>query len=729
METPNIPPNQAVYEELYSNISEILKLLANDNDTDYVHFTNEEQKSYGEFLHHYIGELQCCLNTIENPQVQIAFCGYTSSGKTSLINKLLGSETFRELDAEESGVSCYISKGDEDKFVLHEYSETDDGLIATEVNLEEFKKKTSMTIGEDFYESIDCSEVTLNNPHIPDNIKWIDTAGLTSKGKKNKLERLEAVIENADAIVWVSGNGGSGGFLNQGEVTYLQSLFNNGYKHPIFLVNNIFIAPKNWATWSKKSNKELDKLVQDLNMGERSPEEAPIYTIIDKEWHQLFTADILKNKKASVANAFQDYTPIIIPVSELDKLYQDPHSVRSMYIMQFLHSSKAAMVELHSFSTYYEVKRIENDLHFEHFRNKISQLNHPNHNWVFNSRVAKVQRYIRDFKQAIQSFIVQWDNTIKAKEQLMNEMEKKSIVQINEAITKRLDNMINIMENGKKSALNKFQSEHQKLLETTEKKLLELDSDATSVDTWNSFVAETIDQYLYFDNGLRKNNYSYNDRHITKIKFANGKLQDTTNTKCEIEGKSGKGGVMTRQMESEFYESYIEGGQLNPDIKLILFNNYFSHLNYDFLMKYRLKISDFGDSYMWNPFSNYNGDDFPYKQIFMGYIESTNNNAVAGNLIRFFVQSKNEFKNYNLLNIRSSIEHTKKIICESYDERISYLQKIKKKKIESDKIEFLNTFRDEYLSEYYEVANTLKSCDEQASTLLFRLQLHSILRP
>lgn len=716
MKSNTIPSYKEAYQRILSIIPTIYQPITAGIEKDYLHLQQFEDYTK-EVFQEYIKYLDECTHYATRNEVGVAFAGYFSSGKTSLINKLLGDSIFRVTAGEESGVSCYISKGGANRFFLNYFTENNEDFRTQEVSYEDFKAKTSMSeLGDGRFDSIATATVELNNPNIPDNITWIDTAGLTTQNNEMKRARLSHSIGNADVIVWICKSGGSGGFLTQDEQTLLLGLSNHSFNTPIFLINNINIEVNDWKDWIENTEDEIKESIQ------KDDKYFVSNTFIQKAWQQLYTEDYLANKVEIVKDVFRDHTPIVPSIEELEKLYAEPNSERTKSILEFIHSKKPVHVQLHSFSTYKKCSFIENELSFEHFRKQLNQLNHKEHPLIYHSRIAKIKFVAKQLFEELSEHHSIWVAKVVTNEDSLLAIEKTVQSDINEIITTYFDKAISELENHKKEAIAKFEKEHENLKREYLNKYNSLNNASISATSWNSFVDDINVRYLYYD-GDNRGDYDYQipDEHAKYTYTSEGQSQSITQSIIGKDNK-GKGFDMTLQLLTHcdnvmgdlFKELWVK-------IYTNLYESYYLHLleNTDWFNE------QFKDSILqYIKKETYKSLLPPFKIICLGFVLTK-----TDFLSNYDPFSKMPTKLTSIVNVEESIKKTKANITEAYDNYINYLKNLKKCKIEEDKTAFLKLFKDEYLREYYDIQKLLKDSIDKCSDLLEELQLHSVLRP
>jgi len=137
---------------------------------------------------------------VGNP-VRVVFGGHFSSGKSTVINALLGRSLLPTSDYPETGVPCVITSGKANRVEVMsagrpvELPFTRDA-IAHEVSLVDDDGEYRERIRD-----IDQVNVELVENAPPDGVEWIDSPGINDSDSSTALAR--AVADYADVLVWV----------------------------------------------------------------------------------------------------------------------------------------------------------------------------------------------------------------------------------------------------------------------------------------------------------------------------------------------------------------------------------------------------------------------------------------------------------------------------------------------------------------------------------------------
>jgi Dynamin family len=145
--------------------------------------------------------LNLCAGVLVREQVRIVFGGHFSSGKSTLINMLIGRPLLPTSDYPETGVACAITAGPADRIRVR------DGLVKVGIpfSTESIAKYVSL-IGEDgdyrkAVRAVTEVDIMLAKAPAAPGVTWIDSPGINDMAEMTR--RAAAVAEDSDVLVWV----------------------------------------------------------------------------------------------------------------------------------------------------------------------------------------------------------------------------------------------------------------------------------------------------------------------------------------------------------------------------------------------------------------------------------------------------------------------------------------------------------------------------------------------
>lgn len=119
--------------------------------------------------------------------VLVTFGGYFSSGKSSLLNMLIGTPLLPTGDLPETGVPCVLQSGDADQVTVR----AGVGVAEIPFRTDAISKYVSLLGADgDYQESVKAVRevrITVRNPCIPGGATWVDSPGVNDKEAISEL--------------------------------------------------------------------------------------------------------------------------------------------------------------------------------------------------------------------------------------------------------------------------------------------------------------------------------------------------------------------------------------------------------------------------------------------------------------------------------------------------------------------------------------------------------------
>lgn len=142
-----------------------------------------------------------CACFLAADQVRIVFGGHFSSGKSSLINMLIGRPVLPVSEYPETGVPCVISSAESDQI----QAQTEQGAVRLAFTTESIARCVSL-IGDDgdYREApraVNKLSITLASGPLAPQVSWIDSPGIDDTAEMT--ERAAVAAEDGDVLVWV----------------------------------------------------------------------------------------------------------------------------------------------------------------------------------------------------------------------------------------------------------------------------------------------------------------------------------------------------------------------------------------------------------------------------------------------------------------------------------------------------------------------------------------------
>jgi predicted GTPase len=147
------------------------------------------------------GRLAVIADRLGASQATVTFGGHFSSGKSTVINALLGRPLLPTSDYPETGVPCMITAGPEDSAVARRGGRTENLAVSAEaiarvVSLIDARGGYRAEIG-----TVTQVEVTLGGGALPGGLVLVDSPGINDTDAMT--ERAAATASRADILVWV----------------------------------------------------------------------------------------------------------------------------------------------------------------------------------------------------------------------------------------------------------------------------------------------------------------------------------------------------------------------------------------------------------------------------------------------------------------------------------------------------------------------------------------------
>jgi predicted GTPase len=252
--------------------------------------------------------LNMCAGMLVREQVKIVFGGHFSSGKSTLINMLIGQPLLPTSDYPETGVACAITAGTSDRIRIR------DGLVMLGIpfSTESIAKYVSL-IGEDgdYREAVRTVtevDITLAKAPAGPGVTWIDSPGINDTPEMTR--RAAAVAADSDVLVWVVNSRQPVAEVEQELLS--ERIRTHGAASVVFVVNAFLEADthENWRWF----------------LAERAPyHQQRIATIVDTG--QVAQQVVFTSARAAMGQAFGYGVP---EVRALLRLLSDPGQPRVM---------------------------------------------------------------------------------------------------------------------------------------------------------------------------------------------------------------------------------------------------------------------------------------------------------------------------------------------------------------------------------------------------------------
>ena len=247
--------NAAVIQ--YETVAQMLHALSNDiqgacsfADENTTHLLDEEKKWLQTCYAHLLSEVNTGIYRLLNPTVKLVFGGCFSSGKSSILNRLLQRKELPTSILPETGVCCFIRSGlnrvariiDKQNNLRETLSSFDSATLENIISLSENHNR------QDIHD-IDRMELEYPGISIPENTVWIDSPGIGDRydGNEYSEARAKELYQQADILVWVHSSAKP---LKEKEIEALQAHITGNTPSAVLFVYNAWIendfSPAEW---------------------------------------------------------------------------------------------------------------------------------------------------------------------------------------------------------------------------------------------------------------------------------------------------------------------------------------------------------------------------------------------------------------------------------------------------------------------------------------------------
>jgi hypothetical protein len=178
--------------------------------------------------------------------VRVTFGGYFSSGKSSLLNMLIGDPLLPTDDLPETGVPCLLRSGDADRVLVR----TSDGVTEIPFRTEDISRYVSLLgAGGEYRDSIRAVQdvrVILRSRPIPADATWVDSPGVNDQQAITEL--AAGLARDGDVLVWVTKSGQSMGLVEQ---DFLAGHLAEAGPASVTFVLNVILDADTEAAWER----------------------------------------------------------------------------------------------------------------------------------------------------------------------------------------------------------------------------------------------------------------------------------------------------------------------------------------------------------------------------------------------------------------------------------------------------------------------------------------------
>jgi predicted GTPase len=216
--------------------------------------------------------LRSIASRLEARTVTVTFGGHFSSGKSTVINALLGRPLLPTSDYPETGVPCTISAGKADRVVIVRENRTEDLDFRTEAIASVVSLIDSGGSYRPEIRDIRQLDVTLANGSLPRGITLVDSPGINDTAAMT--ERAAAAARRADIVLWVVNSGQP---LAETEQAFLGEHMAGSTAALVMLVNAFLPAEteQRWRWFLAERGPRLRVRIDEALRPDNSPEVPP----------------------------------------------------------------------------------------------------------------------------------------------------------------------------------------------------------------------------------------------------------------------------------------------------------------------------------------------------------------------------------------------------------------------------------------------------------------------
>lgn len=282
---------------------------------------------------------------LEKNEHGIVIAGETSSGKSTLINKILGIKLFKGRLNESTSTICKIRNSDQIRVITTNMTgEVEEKCFSDTCNLQQrenlsafrrfLKKRTDLThVSPDFRVDFQTVDIELPVPFLKGNTILVDTPGLGGSG--NVTQKLIEYLPNAWAFIFVIDVSSAGGLQKDRLPEILQRITNlrKQSEMPCFSPENAVFITNKWDLVKK----QIDSSDKDSSESDDEDENQiweKLKKDITQEWpfvkmeniFKMNLKDVSSKKHNNSRTSFEDFQKILASmVDKAEDIRVDEH--------------------------------------------------------------------------------------------------------------------------------------------------------------------------------------------------------------------------------------------------------------------------------------------------------------------------------------------------------------------------------------------------------------------
>nr|WP_320013497.1 dynamin family protein [uncultured Desulfobacter sp.] len=200
--------------------------------------------------------LQSVQHNCLQPQVTLTFGGHFKSGKSTVLNAMLGQKLLPTDDFPETGAICVLTSGQENAAEVF----LAQGEHRVECNTTAIRREIALTsqVGErrSIVNNVKQLDIKIKGDVIPALVRWIDSPGINDTPTMDDCALRAAKL--ADVLVWVLS---SRQCLSEPEQEFLASYIEERGPASVIFVLNSFLRRDTSEHWKRFLNGELPRLL------------------------------------------------------------------------------------------------------------------------------------------------------------------------------------------------------------------------------------------------------------------------------------------------------------------------------------------------------------------------------------------------------------------------------------------------------------------------------------
>ncbi len=188
--------------------------------------------------------------------VRVTFGGHFKSGKSSLINMMIGRPLLPSSGLPETGVPCVLESGQADQAIART-GRGDNKIPCTTEAIGQYVSLIGADGGyRDSIRAVKEVRITLANRPIPAGTTWVDSPGINDTGEMTEL--AERLARETDVLVWVTKSGAT---MAQTEQAFVSRHLQEAGPASVVFILNVVLSSDTVAEWEKFTATRLDRNV------------------------------------------------------------------------------------------------------------------------------------------------------------------------------------------------------------------------------------------------------------------------------------------------------------------------------------------------------------------------------------------------------------------------------------------------------------------------------------